>query len=243
MPRTTKPNGNGKITPTEDFPLASYPPFQTLTTYQRNFLILYWLKPLKRWSNAYIYKRAFNAPGIKDSSAWVEASILLKQPKVTACLKRLDLARCARLDLSVDRIVEEETSIAFSDVGFLFDEDGLSPLSPAELPPEVRRAISGVEVKEKTVHLTSPEGEPMGTEVKRFYKYSLWNKGQALERLAKIKGIFAAEKHSHEVSGPDGKPLQANVTPGLDFSSLSTEDLKTLVEIASKAKPIEEEMP
>lgn len=241
MPRTKRPNGNGKVTPAEDFPLTTYPPFMTLTVRQRNFVMLYWLKPLKRWSNAYIYRKAFYRPDMDDNTAWVESSRLLRNPKILPCLAKLDAVRLDRLNLTVDRIVEEETSIAFSDVGYLFDEEGLSPLSPAELPPEVRKAISGCEVKEtKIVQHDKETGEETGLIIKRMYKYSFWDKGRALERLAKIRGINAPEKKVHEISGPGGRPLETKTVTEVDIKNLPTEDLHSLVGIAARMAEAEE---
>ena len=81
--------------------------------------------------------------------------------------------------------------LAYLDPAGLFDKKGkLLPLS--KLPEEVRRAIVGFEV------ITQPKGALK-------FKYKLSDKGRSLERLERIQGMFAPEKH--EITGKDGTAI------------------------------------
>lgn len=234
MPRTRKPNGNGKLQPSEDFPLLDYPPWQTLKPRHRQFVFLYWLKPIKRWNNAKIIRMAYDEPNMGQTHAYENARKLLRNPQVTACVRRMDQIRLDRMHLSVDRIVEEESCIAFSDVGMLFDEDGYTALSPAELPPEIRRAVSGVEIKE--IPVRTNRGRK--TVMRRHYRYQLWNKGESLKRLSQIKGLYSPTRHTHEVSGPGGSPIPV-AHAAVDLTRLDREDLIQLIQIAERVEEAE----
>jgi hypothetical protein len=61
-----------------------------------------------------------------------------------------------------------------------------------KLPEDVARAITGIEVVKQV------DGSLK-------FKYRFADKGRALERLEKHKGMFAPEKH--EITGRDGEAL------------------------------------
>jgi hypothetical protein len=84
-------------------------------------------------------------------------------------------------------MLEEEKAIAFSDIRKLFDEHG-SLIAPHQLPDDITRAVAAIEI------IDLPDG---GSK----YKYKLWDKGKALDRLEKIFGMFAPDKHEVEVKG------------------------------------------
>ena len=101
------------------------------------------------------------------------------------------------LQITQERILEEEARLAFVDVRFLFDENGdLLPIH--KIPEDARRAIAGVEITD----LEKVKG------VKR--KYRLSDKGRALERISKHLGLYAAKKHEH--TGKDGGPIETKIT-------------------------------
>jgi hypothetical protein len=83
-------------------------------------------------------------------------------------------------------MLEEEKAIAFSDIRKLFDEHG-SLIEPHQLPDDIARAVAGIEI--------------IDLEAGKKYKYKLWDKGKALDRLEKIFGMFAPDKHEVEVKG------------------------------------------
>ena len=102
--------------------------------------------------------------------------------------RRLKLQQ--KLHITQERVLEEEARLAFVDVESLFDEKGnLLPVN--KIPEDARRAIAGVEVIESTTK---------GKEKEVKFKYRLWDKGRALERISKHLGIYAPEKHEHSMS-------------------------------------------
>jgi hypothetical protein len=84
-------------------------------------------------------------------------------------------------DINAERVLREEGRIAFADIAEIFDGETL--ISPSELPEDIRRAISGVEIIERFI-----PGEKKRKEVK--YKYRFWDKGRSLERLGKHLKLY-----------------------------------------------------
>lgn len=122
-----------------------------------------------------------------EGTAKVNASKLLKKPRVKAYID----ARLAQLSdeagITVKRVLEEESRLAFSDLREIFD--GETAIKPSDLPEDVARAIAGVEIIEKT--WTGQDGE---SEVTTTYKYKFWDKGAALNRLEKHLGMHKDSK-------------------------------------------------
>lgn len=119
------------------------------------------------------------------------ASRMMTNKKVKAYIDEKELEVQSALDekylASAERTLQEEGYLAYSDIGFIFNDDG-STISPTQLPEAVRRAIAGVEVVETTV----------AGVITRRYKYKLWDKGQALNRIEKVFGM-QREKVEHGI--------------------------------------------
>lgn len=90
-----------------------------------------------------------------------------------------------KADITALRILEEEKHLALSDPGEIFDPEG-TLIAPYELPESIRRAISAIDVIEKLGR--DEDGEE--TLIERRFKYRFWDKGKALERLEKHKGMY-----------------------------------------------------
>jgi phage terminase small subunit len=97
-------------------------------------------------------------------------------------LKRRQAQITEESNITVKRIMLEEVCIAYSDLKDLFDEDG-NTLPPHELPERIRRAIRSIEIKELP---KKRQSDPTTYE----YKYKLWDKGKALERISKHLGLY-----------------------------------------------------
>ena len=214
MARTKDPKYN------HNFPLIHDKDFLALSPQKQKFIYLYYLKPINGWNNARIYKTAFNRKDIKDMSAWVETSNLLKSPKIVPLLKRITEHRVEQLNITTERILAEESYIAFSDFSDLFDDDGLSIVNPKEMPLEIRKAIKSVEEVR------------VGLETR--YRVTLWSKSEALKRLQAITGMRPAKKL--EVTGKDGQPLSMThtLTHKIDLSGLSNDELKVLEKLVNR---------
>ncbi|MBW1697848.1 MAG: terminase small subunit [Deltaproteobacteria bacterium] len=123
------------------------------------------------------YERAgYKARG---AAARANASRLLTNTNIQKKLQKRRQESAQRVDLSSERLLEEEKAIAFSDIGKLFNSNG-ALIAPDKLPEQVRRALSLVKVIKKADGSTH-------------YKYRFWDKGKALERLAKYIGMFKDE--------------------------------------------------
>ena len=116
-------------------------------------------------------------------SAKTGASRTLKLPHVKAYLaeRQLQLERdtSEKVQITKDRILQEEGVIAFNDIGQLFDPGTGEVCDITKLPEDVRRAIAAVEVIETTVN---------GVKTKRL-KIKLNDKGQSLNRLERCFGM------------------------------------------------------
>ena len=215
----TKPPKNGYH---KSFPLKQAKHFLAPNPHERRFVYNIFLKPKKRWSNARCYKDAYLREDMSDNHAYNAAYQLLRKSKIVRCIKKLQKHEIDRLNITAERILKEESRIAFVDIAELFDENGFLTINPKELPLDIRRAISGIEV------ISSPiPGQDK-------YKVKFWDKGAALSRLQKVMGLESAKKV--ELTGKDGAPLQINHTFDIDLSVLSDEELSTLIRISDKVK-------
>jgi hypothetical protein len=79
--------------------------------------------------------------------------------------------------ISKAQVLKELKRIAYSDPADLYDLDGETLLSPAQLPKEVRRAIKSFK---RTVR---KDGSVV-------YEYTFWDKNRAHDQLHKIMGLY-----------------------------------------------------
>lgn len=122
------------------------------------------------------------------------------------------------MELTAERVMLESARLAFFDPRALFDEQG-NPLPVTELDDHTAAAIAGLEVLEQY--------EGSGDErhlVGHLKKYKIADKNAALERAAKLLGMF--EKDNRQKADPllallDGMrrssvPVVANPEPDDD---------------------------
>jgi hypothetical protein len=119
-------------------------------------------------------------------------------------------------------ILEEEARLAFSDIRELFDDDG-NLLPPYRLPRDVAAAIQSFDVIERSI----PRGNGEEPIVTTTYKYKLWDKSSALERLSRHLGLYRADNEQ--------KP-KSNVFQqiNLNMSDFTEDELETLVRLGGK---------
>ena len=126
--------------------------------------------------------------GYSAKSAEAQASTLLRNPKVKAAVCDAKSRQVERIALDADAVLSEFLRIAMSDVGDLFDDQGnLRPIK--DIPKDLRRAISGIEVLKRNV--TAGDGQ-----MDSVHKIRLWDKTKALDSLAKHLGLMV-EKVEH----------------------------------------------
>jgi hypothetical protein len=111
--------------------------------------------------------------------------------KTKVMVKREALDKCREMvsikapDLT-QRILDEEALLAFSDVRALFEPNSWELVPPSDLPDEVAKAVSSIQIVRKVI----PRGKDQDPEIETTYKYTFWPKGQALERLSKHLGLY-----------------------------------------------------
>src|SRR5215472_4851838 len=98
--------------------------------------------------------RAAKAAGYSEKSAHVLGCRLLKDPNVRSQIESSLEKVNAKLDISVERVIEELGRLAFFDPLEFWNEDGTAkPLH--EISEDARRAIAGLEVAELFVGASS----------------------------------------------------------------------------------------
>lgn len=134
--------------------------------------------------------------GYSKKTGYVVASRLLKKVQVQRALKAAIEARSKRTQVTADQVLAELAIIGFSDIRHLVDAKG-ALLSVADLPDSVARSVSSVEV----IRREGKDDEPD----EYTHKVKLWDKGKALELIARHLGMLV-DKVEH--SGKNGAPLE-----------------------------------
>ncbi len=134
-------------------------------------------------SKKYNQAEAYIAAGYKarGKAAKANASRLLTNPDFKAEYDKAIAQAVKKTQVSAERVLKEEARIAFADIAEIFNGETL--ISPDELPEDIRRAISGIEIVERII-----PGKEKEKEIK--YKYRFWDKGRALERLGKHLKLY-----------------------------------------------------
>jgi hypothetical protein len=112
----------------------------------------------------------------KPPAVHVAASELMAHPKVQVRVAQIQAAAAERAELDGAEIMREIGRLAMSDIAGIvkIDADGKARVCmPHELDPATRAAIASFEIDE------------FGR-----IKYKFWDKNAALEKAAKIKGLY-----------------------------------------------------
>lgn len=128
-------------------------------------------------------KEAAKAAGYASEPA-KKAWKLLKHPKVQERIEQHRKAALESNQLSIDKIVQEYSALAFFDPAKLFDAQG-NPIPISELDEATRKAIAGLDVFEQ--HEGSGKDRRLVGYTK---KYRLASKQAALDSLAEWLGMF-----------------------------------------------------
>lgn len=145
-------------------------------------LEIFALEYLKDLNAAAAGRRAGYSPGTLHSNA----TRMLRHPIVQAVLKREVERRRELLQAEADFVVRELLALASVDIAAAFDEKTGSLLPIHQIPPEVRKALAGVEVFEEF----AGKGEAR-QHVGNTTKVKWWDRIRALELLGKYHGLFA----------------------------------------------------
>lgn len=160
--------------------------------------------------------QAATRAGYSKRTAKAQGHRLLTHADVRAAVDAGMKARGDKLDISAERVLLELARICLADISKAYDEQGRALLFH-EMPEDVRRAISSVDVEELFDFEDGKKTRLGWTKKLRF-----WDKTRAAELIFKHLGANPPEKL--EVTGKNGAPLNAP-TP---LSGLSTDDLAAL---------------
>lgn len=125
--------------------------------------------------------------GYAMPSARQQANRLLTNDDIQHEIARLAKASAQRVDVSVERAIQEAARLAFFDIRKLVDADG-RVIALKELDADTAAAIQGLDIS------SLPNGE--AGEIR---KYRIADKNAALDRLFKYLGLFAKD---NEQSNP-----------------------------------------
>ena len=150
--------------------------------------------------------RAAIRAGYSKKTATKIGSRLLTKVDVAQAIERGQVKKATTLNITAEAVVRELARIGFSDVRQWFDEDGyLRPVH--ELDDDVAAALGSIEVHREKTHR---RGRRVRVE-ESVIKVKAWDKGRALELLAKHFGLI---KEQHEHSGKGGGPIESRVVFG-----------------------------
>lgn len=137
------------------------------------------------------HEAAMLTAGYAPQTARKKAGMFAAKPDILVVVNYLVGSALEAAQDTVERVVKELCNVAFTDPIAIFDEhDNLLPIR--EWPEDMRRALAGIEVLE--------EFEGRGKDRKSVgltKKVKFWDKGMALERIAKVKGYLRPEQHEH----------------------------------------------
>lgn len=137
--------------------------------------------------------------GYSEKTARQAGAENLSKPDIQAELTKLMEARAQRVEIDADTVLRELLRLARVDLCEAFNDDGsLKPVR--DMPEDVRRAISGVDVFEE-FQGRGEDREMIGyTKKLRF-----WDKTKALEMLGRHLKLFSDKL---ELTGKDGGPIE-----------------------------------
>lgn len=168
---------------------------EKLTAKQKRFADLY----IESCNATQAYLEVYQCKS--EAGARASASKLLTNPNIEEYIRD----RRAVIDSEVlkgqiatkERVLQEETRIAMSDIGEIFDQNGeIRELD--EMPEDLKLAIKTVKYDKIIDGYDEHTGEPI---CRPYIKEIIFHdKGQALARLEKAYGMNAPEKHEHDIS-------------------------------------------
>jgi phage terminase small subunit len=141
--------------------------------------------------------------GYSRETAYSQGHRLLKKAEIRQAIDDGRQAALQAAGAEAIAVVRELVRIANADIAGAFNADGsLKPV--AELPEDLRRAVSGVDVDE----LWEGRGEER-EQVGVTKKLRLWDKTKALELLGRHLKMFSDKL---ALTDPDGAPLSVTIT-------------------------------
>lgn len=160
--------------------------------------------------------RAAIRAGYSKKSACSQASRLLTKAKVQQYLTQKKQKVADKLEITMERTLNEIGRIAFQDPRRLFNADGTFK-SIHELDDDTAAVLSGTEIEESFT-----EKNKVKLSTGRNIKLKFWPKDKALEMLAKHFKIYS------------DAPVVNNKVETYDLSKYTDEELRTIAELQRK---------
>lgn len=162
-------------------------------------------------SQSEAYRQAYpSSLGWKPESVRQKASHLASLPHVAARIAQLQAGAAERAELDGAEIMKEIRRLAHSDIAGIMHLDGRVKL-PHELDPATRAAVASFKIDE------------YGR-----IEYKFWDKNAALEKAAKIKGLYEVDnKQKRDALSDLLAGLAGNVVtpvPGAALPQMGEED-------------------
>jgi phage terminase small subunit len=129
--------------------------------------------------------KAYITAGYSAKNAEVCACQLLRNPKVAAAIAERVGAALAKLDLSVDRVMEYVARLAFFDVANLFEDDG-SLKRMKDIDERTRTSIAGLEITEIFDNSQGEQKHALGL----LKKVKLSDRRAALDMLMRYHSLY-----------------------------------------------------
>ena len=126
--------------------------------------------------------KAARRAGYSPKTAFRSGQENMQKPAIKAKIAASLDNTFQKLEITQERILQEEAHIAYVDIRTLVNANDGTPLPLQELPERVARALSGLEIQE----YVNRDGEVTD----RKYKYKFFDKGAALFRLEKTQGLI-----------------------------------------------------
>jgi len=139
-------------------------------------------------------KQAAIKAGFSPKAAAVQASKLMKNPKVRKFIESHMHKAEKHAEITVSQIIQEIGRLAFTDIGGLFDDDN-NLKNVKDWPIELRRAVSSVEIDA----LFDGQGQDR-EQIGETKKVKLWDKTKALEMLGRWRKLFTDKFELHDKS-------------------------------------------
>ena len=128
-------------------------------------------------------KQAAIRAGYSEKGAEVQASKLLRIPKVAEAVGEATAKAATKAEVELVEVLREIKRLAFSNAALTVDA-GNNLLDLHKMPEDVQRAIASIEVEERW----AGSGEDATPYLVK--KVKLWDKGAALDKLIRFLGAY-----------------------------------------------------
>lgn len=139
--------------------------------------------------------KAAKEAGYSEDTAYAIGWENLRKPEIQARIAEIRQQVGSAFNITKERIAQELSRIAFSDLRAAFDEEG-NLLTPDKWPDDLAATISSIET-DQLFEWIGKEKVQIGVTK----KIKVWEKVKAIEALNRLMGYNAAEKVDHTTMG------------------------------------------